>query len=268
MASLRSSIYHEHLGRHFSFRLFVCCWEVQHYATINQIAYVRFGVTPLAMHHLLDDHCTCRGIISTQGTIITCQSFPSTPINALITLIFFNYWHLVDMGTGYWVLVTEYCILGLDTEYWVLSTGHWVVGIFAVKSKVSLLKDRVPLITLWFFKHSKIQPFTIFTIGKVTFGLESLFKKITSCAKLRPAWASYLLTLEKLAYAERDNTQLLFLREGIIKMTILFDILILVCCPKLGQQLFDRRLKSMLGHQNKIKDIKTPTFPLQNLKST
>ena len=171
-------------------------------------------------------------------------------------------------GTDYWLLSTEYCILGLDTEYWVLSTVHWVVGIFAVKSKVSLLKDRASTDIIMIFKHSKIHSFAIITISKVTFGLESLFKKITSCAKLRPAWASYLLTLEKLAYAERDNTQLLFLREGIIKMTILFDILILACCPKLSQQLFDRRLKSMLGHQNKIKDIKTPTFPLQNLKST
>ena len=61
---------------------------MQHYATINQFAYMWFGVTPLAMHHLLDDHCTCRGIVSNQGTIITCQSFPSTPINALIRLIF------------------------------------------------------------------------------------------------------------------------------------------------------------------------------------
>ena len=107
---------------------------------------------------------------------------------------FFNYWHLVDVGTGYWVLVTEYCILGLDTEYWVLSTGHWVVGIFAVKRKVSLLKDRVPLITIWFFKHSKIHPFTIFTIGKVTFGLESLFKKLTSWG-----WAVLSFDLLKLA---------------------------------------------------------------------
>ena len=181
------NLYHEYLGRHFSFCLFVCCWEVQHYATINPFAYVWFGVTPLAMHHLLDDHCTCRGILSTQGSIITCQSFPSTPINALITLIF-NYWHLVDVGTRYWVLVTEYCILGLDTEYWVLSTGHWVVGIFAVKSKVSLLKDRVPLITIWFFKHSKIHPFTIFTIGQITFGLESLFKKITSYWEANLCW--------------------------------------------------------------------------------
>ena len=31
--------------------------------------------------------------------------------------------------------------------------------------------------------------------------------------------------------------------EGVIKMTMLFDILILACCPKLGQPLFDRRLK-------------------------
>ena len=191
------NLYHEHLGRHFSFCLFVCCWEVQHYATINPFAYVWFGVTPLAMHHLLDDHCTCRGILSTQGSIITCQSFPSTPINALIRLIFLKL--LTPIWRGYTVLSTgflstEYCILGLDTEYWVLSTGHWVVGIFAVKRKVSLLKDRVPLITIWFFKHSKIHPFTIFTIGKVTFGLESLFKKLTSWG-----WAVLSFDLLKLA---------------------------------------------------------------------
>ena len=97
-------------------------------------------------------------------------------------------------GTEYWLLSTEYCILGLDTEYWVLSTGHWVVGIFAVKSKVSLLKDRVPLITLWVFKHSKIHPFTIFTIVKVTFGLETLFEKITSWG-----WAVLSFNMLKLA---------------------------------------------------------------------
>ena len=80
--------------------------------------------------------------------------------------------------------------------------------------------------------------------------------------------AMHLLAIGKLIYAEGDNAQILFLREGVIKMTMLFDILILACCPKVGQPLFNRRLKSMLGHQNKINDIKTPTFPLQNLKST
>ena len=52
--------------------------------------------------------------------------------------------------------------------------------IFAVKSKVSLLKDRASTDIIMILKHSKIHPFTIFTIGQITFGLESLFKKITS----------------------------------------------------------------------------------------
>ena len=122
------NLYHEHLGRHFSFCLFVCCWEVQNNAMINPFAYVWFGVTPIAMHHLLDDHCTCRGIISTQGTIITCQSFPSIPINALIGLIFLNYWHLFDVGIRYWLLVTEYWVLYTGTRYWVLGTKYWALS--------------------------------------------------------------------------------------------------------------------------------------------
>ena len=28
-------------------------------------------------------------------------------------------------GTEYWLLSTEYCILGLDTEYWALSSGNF-----------------------------------------------------------------------------------------------------------------------------------------------
>ena len=144
MASLRSSIWSliisnsslkisEHLGRYFSFRLFVCCWEVHHHATINQFSYVWFGVTQLSMHHLLDDHCTRRGIVSTQGTIITCQSFPSTPINVLIRLIFLKLltpiWRgYTVLSTGYWVLVTECWVLYTGTRYWVLGTEYWALS--------------------------------------------------------------------------------------------------------------------------------------------
>ena len=52
-------------------------------------------------------------------------------------------------------------------------------------------------------------------------------------------------------------------------MAMLFDILILACCPKLGQPLFDRRLTSMKLHDCEaieIESVEQVSIGLESVK--